>query len=144
MISMVIPVYNEAESLEPLYQEIDEVAAAHGYQVEIVFVNDGSTDDSWRVIEDLAARDRRVRGIRFRRNFGKAAALAAGFEDARGELVFTLDADLQDDPHEIPQFLAEMVSVGSKKNTLVDITLTLAVGNDTITLQSRTRLGGSK
>ena len=75
MISMVIPVYNEAESLDALYQEIDEVAAAHGYQVEIVFVNDGSTDDSWRVIEDLAARDNRVRGIRFRRNFGKAAAL---------------------------------------------------------------------
>jgi dolichol-phosphate mannosyltransferase len=108
MISIVIPVYNEAESLEKLHQEIDEVAAAHGYQVEIVFVNDGSTDDSWRAIEDLAARDRRVRGIRFRRNFGKAAALAAGFDDARGELVFTLDADLQDDPREIPQFLAEM------------------------------------
>ncbi len=108
MISIVIPVYNEAESLEALHAEIDEVVKAHGYQVEIIFVNDGSTDDSWQVIERLAARDERVRAIRFRRNFGKAAALSAGFDDARGELVFTMDADLQDDPHEIPEFLAKM------------------------------------
>lgn len=108
MISIVIPVYNEAESLETLHAEIDEVVKAHGYQVEIIFVNDGSTDDSWQVIERLASQDKRVRGIRFRRNFGKAAALAAGFDDARGELVFTMDADLQDDPKEIPEFLAKM------------------------------------
>jgi dolichol-phosphate mannosyltransferase len=108
MISLVIPVFNEEESLEALHKEIDEVVASHGYQVEFVFVDDGSTDDSWRVIERLSSNDSRVRGVRFRRNFGKAAALAAGFDEAQGELVFTLDADLQDDPHEIPRFLAKM------------------------------------
>jgi dolichol-phosphate mannosyltransferase len=82
------------------------VAREHNYELEIVFVDDGSTDDSWATIEKLAAADARVRGIRFRRNFGKAAALSAGFSAARGELVVTLDADLQDDPREIPRFLA--------------------------------------
>jgi glycosyltransferase involved in cell wall biosynthesis len=108
MLSTVIPVYNERESLDCLHGELDEVARAGGYDLEIIFVDDGSTDGSWTVISALAARDGRVRGIRFRRNFGKAAALSAGFESARGELVMTLDADLQDDPHEIPRFLAAM------------------------------------
>lgn len=108
MLSIVIPVYNEADSLEVLHGELDRVAAAEGYQIEIFFVNDGSTDNSWQVICDLAQRDPRVRGIRFRRNFGKAAALSAGFKAARGDVVFTLDADLQDDPKEIPHFLEEI------------------------------------
>jgi len=108
MLSVVIPVYNEVDSLQSLHGELDEVAAEHSYQLDIIFVDDGSTDGSWDVIAELAKRDARVRGIRFRRNFGKAAALSAGFETARGELVMTLDADLQDDPHEIPRFLAEM------------------------------------
>lgn len=108
MLSAVIPVYNEAESLAELYRELSEVAAAQQYDLEIVFVDDGSTDGSWGEIERLAAVDKRIRGIRFRRNFGKAAALSAGFTEARGELVLTLDADLQDDPQEIPQFLAQM------------------------------------
>ena len=108
MLSIVIPVFNEAESLEALHRELGEVAAAQGYELEIIFVDDGSRDGSWEVIRRLAAADPRVRGIRFRRNFGKAAALSAGFAEARGELVMTLDADLQDDPHEIPRFLAEM------------------------------------
>ncbi len=108
MLSIVIPVFNEDESLEQLHQELNEVAAANGYQLDVVFVDDGSTDKSWELIRRLAASDPRVRGIRFRRNFGKAAALSAGFTHARGELVMTLDADLQDDPHEIPNFLAEM------------------------------------
>jgi dolichol-phosphate mannosyltransferase len=108
MLSTVIPIYNEVQSLVPLHAELDEVARAHGYDLDIVFVDDGSTDGSWQQIEQLAARDPRVRGICFRRNFGKASALSAGFEAARGELVMTLDADLQDDPHEIPRFLAEM------------------------------------
>jgi glycosyltransferase involved in cell wall biosynthesis len=108
MLSIVIPVYNEQDSLEALHREISDVAAAEGYDLDVIFVDDGSTDGSWRRIEGLAARDRRVRGIRFRRNFGKAAALSAGFAQARGELVMTLDADLQDDPREIPPFLAEM------------------------------------
>lgn len=108
MLSLVIPVYNEVESLRELHRELNEVAAEHGYTFDIVFVDDGSKDGSWELIESLAKEDSRVRGIRFRRNFGKAAALNAGFDAARGEIVLTLDADLQDDPHEVPRFLAEM------------------------------------
>jgi glycosyltransferase involved in cell wall biosynthesis len=105
-LSIVIPLCNERDSLEPLHAELDEVARARGYELDIVLVDDGSTDGSWRVVQALAERDPRVRGIRFRRNFGKAAALSAGFRAARGKLVMTLDADLQDDPREIPRFLA--------------------------------------
>lgn len=108
MLSIVIPVYNEEESLAELHQELDEVAHEEGYETEILFVDDGSTDGSWQAIARLAAQDDRVRGIRFRRNFGKASALDAGFGAARGEMVLTLDADLQDDPHEIPRFLAKL------------------------------------
>jgi dolichol-phosphate mannosyltransferase len=108
MLSTVIPVFNEVGSLDALHQELGEVAVANGYVLDIVLVDDGSTDGSWGTIQRLAAADPRVRGIRFRRNFGKAAALSAGFRAARGELVMTLDADLQDDPHEIPRFLAQM------------------------------------
>lgn len=108
MLSVVIPVYNEEGSLEALHQELSDVAAEHGYTLDMIFVDDGSTDGSWRIIRRLAKDDPHVRGVRFRRNFGKAAALSAGFADARGELVMTLDADLQDDPHEIPRFLAAM------------------------------------
>ena len=108
MLSIVVPVFNEAESLEALHYELAEVGASQGYQLDMIFVDDGSSDDSWEVIRRLAAGDGRVRGVRFRRNFGKAAALDAGFSTARGEMVMTLDADLQDDPHEIPRFLAAM------------------------------------
>jgi len=108
MLSVVIPVLNEEESLEALHRELCEVAEAEGYDLDLVFVDDGSTDRSWERIEGLAASDACVRGIRFRRNFGKAAALDAGFAAARGEMVMTLDADLQDDPREIPNFLAKM------------------------------------
>jgi len=108
MLSIVIPVFNEAESLESLHQEIREVAAAHRLDYEIIFIDDGSTDGSWQAIRRIAAEDPLVRGLRFRRNFGKAAALTAGFDEALGQYVVTLDADLQDDPHEIPRFLAEM------------------------------------
>jgi dolichol-phosphate mannosyltransferase len=110
MISVVIPVFNEQESLPALHAEIDQVAAAHGLDMELIFVDDGSSDRSWSVIQELAAKDRRVRGIRFRRNFGKAAALSAGFRAVRGELTMTLDADLQDDPNEIPKFLASIAA----------------------------------
>jgi len=108
MLSAVIPVLNEVDSLAALHGELAAVARQYGYDLEILFVDDGSTDGSWEQIEQLAAADVRVRGIRFRRNFGKAAALSAGFAAARGEIVFTLDADLQDDPREIPRFLAEL------------------------------------
>jgi glycosyltransferase involved in cell wall biosynthesis len=106
MLSIVIPVYNERESLDGLYAELDQVAQENHYVLDIVFVDDGSTDGSWSVIEKLANRDPRVRGIRFRRNFGKSAALSAGFKAIHGDLVMTLDADGQDDPREIPRFLA--------------------------------------
>src|SRR3954454_16874738 len=98
LVSLVIPVFNERESLPALYAEIVEVAEANRLRLEVVFVDDGSTDGSWEVIADLAAKHRRIRGVRFRRNFGKAAALAAGFQTASGGTVMTLDADLQDDP----------------------------------------------
>jgi glycosyltransferase involved in cell wall biosynthesis len=108
MLTAVIPVYNEAASLAELHAELDAVARQPQYDLEIIFVDDGSTDGSWEEIQRLAAADPRVQGLRFRRNFGKAAALSAGFSAARGELVLTLDADLQDDPREIPRFLEEM------------------------------------
>ena len=107
-ISFVIPLYNEAESLEQLHREICEVVEENKYNCEMIFVDDGSTDQSWSVIEKLADKDSRVSGIQFRRNFGKAAALQAGFNAAKGDIVFTLDADLQDDPKEIPDFLRQL------------------------------------
>ena len=108
MISIVIPVYNEAQSLAQLHAELDRVGREQGLTIELLFVDDGSTDESWSIVLELASRDSRVHGIRLRRNFGKAAALNAGFDAAQGELVFTLDADLQDDPKEIPRFLEQM------------------------------------
>ena len=108
LLSIVIPVFNEQQSLEQLHGELTEVARVHDYRLEIIFVDDGSQDESWEVISQLAARDESVRGLRLRKNFGKAAALQAGFKAARGSRVVTLDADLQDDPREIPRFLAEM------------------------------------
>src|SRR5437870_191523 len=101
MLSAVIPLYNEVESLAPWHAEWIAVARAEAYGREIIFVYEGSTDGSWAEIRRLVKAGRRVRGIRFRRNFGKAAALSAGFRAARGDLIVTLDADLQDDPREI-------------------------------------------
>ena len=109
LLTIVIPVYNEAESLDELYAQLLDVAKKHDYQLQIVMVDDGSTDGSWDVIQRLSAKDpQQVEGIRFRRNFGKAAALSAGLKDVRGEFVLTMDADLQDDPAEIPAFLEKM------------------------------------
>ena len=108
MLSIVIPVLNEAESLDQLHEELATVARANQYALQIIFIDDGSTDRSWSKIRALAESDPRVKGIRFRRNFGKAAALSAGFAAARGKYVLTLDADLQDDPAEIPHFLAKL------------------------------------
>ena len=108
MLSIVIPVFNEAESLRELHFQLSEVAQREDYDLQIVLVDDGSTDGSWDAIQSLAASDARVHGIRLRRNFGKASALSAGFAAARGELVMTLDADLQDDPAEIPHFVSKL------------------------------------
>ena len=109
MISVVIPLYNEADSLETLHAELARVfGAVVKTPAEFVFVDDGSHDASWEVVRRLGARDPRIRAIRFRRNFGKAAALTAGFQTVAGDIVFTLDGDLQDDPAEIPRFLQKL------------------------------------
>jgi len=108
MISVVIPVYNEQDSLAILYDEIARVAVTADLRFEVLFIDDGSRDDSWAVIRLLSERHANVHGIRFRRNFGKAAALSAGFSAARGDIIMTLDADLQDDPAEIPSFLKRL------------------------------------
>jgi dolichol-phosphate mannosyltransferase len=108
VLSLVIPLYNEKESLAHLYEEIAAVKQSAGLDVEVVFVDDGSSDGSWAVIDELARSQPRVRGLRLRRNFGKAAALSAGFRLARGDVIITLDADLQDDPAEIPAFLKKL------------------------------------
>jgi glycosyltransferase involved in cell wall biosynthesis len=103
-ISVVVPLYNEDESLPELYAWITRVMAANKFSYEVIFVNDGSTDNSWDVIERLSANDpEHVRGIKFRRNYGKSPALFCGFEMAKGDVVITMDADLQDSPDEIPE-----------------------------------------
>jgi glycosyltransferase involved in cell wall biosynthesis len=112
MISVVIPVQNEEESLATLLAELSAVVAAKNLgDAEFIVVDDGSTDRTWAVVASIAAGDPRVRAIRFRRNFGKAAALSAGFGTARGEVIVTLDGDLQDDPAELPRFM-EMIDRG--------------------------------
>ena len=101
-ISVVIPLYNEEESLPELYGWIEKVMKANGFSFEVIFVNDGSTDNSWQVIEDLGRQSEHVKGIKFRRNYGKSPALYCGFKEAQGDVVITMDADLQDSPDEIP------------------------------------------
>jgi glycosyltransferase involved in cell wall biosynthesis len=108
MLSIVIPVFNEQDSLPELVSRIEQVAGERHYQLDVLMVDDGSSDNSWRVIEDLVKQYCWLRGIKLRRNFGKAAALAAGFERACGSRVITMDADLQDDPKEIPNLLAKI------------------------------------
>ena len=105
-ISVIVPLYNEAESLPKLYEWIARVMKENHFSYEVIFVNDGSTDDSWKVIEELKANSQEpkaVRGICFRRNYGKSAALYCGFKAAQGDVVITMDADLQDSPDEIPE-----------------------------------------
>ena len=102
-ISVVIPLFNEAESLPELFEWIERVMRANGFSYEIIFVNDGSTDNSWEVIEQLRQRSPYVHGIKFRRNYGKSPALHCGFQRAEGDVVITMDADLQDSPDEIPE-----------------------------------------
>lgn len=101
-ISVVIPLYNEDESLPELAAWIQRVMEANGFSYEIIMVDDGSNDTSWQVIERLQKKNPCVRGIKFRRNYGKSAALYCGFEDAKGDVVITMDADMQDSPDEIP------------------------------------------
>lgn len=107
-ISIVIPLLNEEESLRELHQWITSVMQAHQYRYEILFIDDGSTDGSWKIIEELSAENPCVKGIRFQKNFGKSQALHAGFARAQGDVVITMDADLQDNPEEIPE-LVDMI-----------------------------------
>lgn len=102
-ISVVIPLYNEEESLPELQAWIEKVMNENGFSYEIIFVNDGSTDGSWNVIEELSRKHKNIKGIKFRRNYGKSPALFCGFEKAQGDVVITMDADLQDSPDEIPE-----------------------------------------
>ena len=102
-ISVVIPLYNEDESIGELYSWIDKVMKANGFSYEVIFVNDGSTDRSWQVIDELSQQSANVKGISFRRNYGKSPALYCGFKEAQGDVVITMDADLQDSPDEIPE-----------------------------------------
>ena len=111
-ISVVVPLYNEEESLPELTAWIDRVATTHGLAYEVIFVDDGSSDASWQVIETLRQRFPAVRAIGFARNYGKSAALYCGFEAAQGEVVFTMDADLQDSPDEIPEMRRMILEEG--------------------------------
>lgn len=111
-ISLVIPLYNEDESIKELYDWIVRVAKNNSLTYEIIFVNDGSTDNSWKVIEELSEKDTNVHGIKFRRNYGKSAALYCGFKKAQGDVVITMDADLQDSPDEIPELRRMIIEDG--------------------------------
>ena len=111
-ISVIVPLYNEAESLPELHAWIKRVMDANKFTYEVLFVNDGSTDDSWRVIEELHATYPEVKGIKFRRNYGKSPALFCGFDRAEGDVVITMDADLQDSPDEIPELYRMIMEEG--------------------------------
>lgn len=102
-ISVVVPLYNEEESLPELFAWIERVMNEHHFTYEVIFVDDGSTDGSWKVIENLSSKSENVKGIKFRRNYGKSPALYHGFLKAEGDVVITMDADLQDSPDEIPE-----------------------------------------
>jgi glycosyltransferase involved in cell wall biosynthesis len=102
-ISVVVPLYNEAESLPELQEWIERVMEKYHFSYEIIYVNDGSTDNSWSVIEELARKSSNVKAIKFRRNYGKSPALHCGFQKAEGDVIITMDADLQDSPDEIPE-----------------------------------------
>jgi glycosyltransferase involved in cell wall biosynthesis len=107
-LSIVIPVFNEESSLAELADHIRLIGQQQSYSIELIFIDDGSNDGSWHEIERLCREHSWIRGVKFRRNFGKAAALAAGFERASGQCVVTMDADLQDDPKEIPSLLEKL------------------------------------
>ena len=102
-ISVVIPLYNEEESIGELYKWIERVMEEHKFSYEVIFISDGSTDRSWEIIEELHSQSEHVKGIKFRRNYGKSPALYCGFAKAQGDVVITMDADLQDSPDEIPE-----------------------------------------
>ena len=109
-ISVVVPVLNEEENLPTLHQRLTEALAGNGYSYEIIIVDDGSTDRSFDIMQEIQAQDDRLRVVRFRRNYGQTAAFAAGFDRAQGDVVVTIDADLQNDPADIPALMAKQSS----------------------------------
>lgn len=111
-ISVIVPLYNEEESLPELEAWIARVMAQNGFSYEVIFIDDGSTDGSWNVIESICAKNPNVKGVKFRRNYGKSAALNTGFARACGQVVITMDADLQDSPDEIPELYRMITSEG--------------------------------
>lgn len=111
-ISVIVPLYNEEESLEELISWIKRVMDEHNFTYEVIFIDDGSTDNSWKVIEKIKIQNPNIKGIRFRHNYGKSAALYCGFETAQGEVVITMDADLQDSPDEIPELYRMITEEG--------------------------------
>jgi len=111
-LSIIIPLFNEDESLPELAQWIEKVTLANNYSYEVIFVDDGSKDNSWAVVENICSKNNSFKGIRFRRNYGKSAALQKGFEAASGRVVITMDADLQDSPDEIPELYNMIVRDG--------------------------------
>jgi glycosyltransferase involved in cell wall biosynthesis len=111
-ISVVVPLYNEEESLPELYSWIERVMKENNFTFEVIFVNDGSTDRSWEVIDELSRKSENVRAIKFRRNYGKSPALYCGFKEAEGDVVITMDADLQDSPDEIPELYRMIMQEG--------------------------------
>jgi glycosyltransferase involved in cell wall biosynthesis len=110
-LSVVVPVYNEEESINELASRIEKICLGNKLNYEIIFIDDGSSDSSWNVITDLSIKNSLIRGLRFRRNYGKAAALHSGFMEAKGDVVITMDSDLQDSPDEIPG-LVKMINEG--------------------------------
>ena len=112
-ISVVIPLYNEAESLPELFAWIERVMKEHNFSYEVIFINDGSTDNSWEVIEALKSKNPEVvHAVKFRRNYGKSPGLNCGFQRAKGDVVITMDADLQDSPDEIPELYRMITEEG--------------------------------
>jgi glycosyltransferase involved in cell wall biosynthesis len=111
-ISLVVPLFNEEESLKELCAWIDKVMHANNYTYEVLLIDDGSKDNSWCVVEDISSKNKNVKGIKFRRNYGKSAALNVGFSKAQGDVVITMDADLQDSPDEIPELYNKIIVEG--------------------------------
>ena len=110
-ISVVIPLLNEKDSLKELSDSISDVMKSYNFSYEIIFIDDGSSDQSWNTIEELSSKSNSVKGIKFQRNYGKSQALHAGFLKSHGKVVFTMDADLQDDPKEIPAMYLSLIHI---------------------------------
>ena len=111
-LSVIIPLFNEDESLPELAAWIERVVNANGYSYEVIMIDDGSTDDSWKVIQELRTKNPNLKGIKFQRNYGKSAALNEGFKAAQGDVIITMDADMQDSPDEIPELRRLIVEEG--------------------------------